>query len=129
MYHDASEVITGDLPTPIKYHSPKIADAYKEIEEVAHQRLMDMLPEKLQVDFQEIFFPQAEDETYWKFVKAADKISAYLKCLEELKAGNQEFSRAKNVIKQAIDDMDMPEVKYFMRNFTPSFKLTLDELD
>lgn len=128
-YHDASEVITGDLPTPIKYYSPDIKTAYKEIEAVAHQRLLEFLPEKFQEDFKPIFFPTEADAEHWKLIKAADKISAYLKCLEELKAGNHEFSKAKTTIKGQIDGMDMPEAKYFLRHFTPSFKLTLDELE
>ena len=129
VYHDASEVITGDLPTPIKYYSPDIKAAYKEIEAVAHQRLHDLLPDLFKPDFDSIFFPEAADAEHWKLVKAADKISAYLKCLEELKAGNHEFSKAKNTIKSQIDEMDLPEVRYFMQHFTPSFKLTLDELE
>ena len=128
-YHDASEVITGDLPTPIKYYSPDIKTAYKEIEAVAHQRLLDLLPDEFQEDFEAIFFPVEADDEHWLLIKAADKISAYLKCLEELKAGNHEFSKAKNTIKGQIDDMNLPEVKFFIRNFTPSFKLTLDELE
>lgn len=129
VYHDASEVITGDLPTPIKYYSPEIKTAYREIEAVAHKRLLDMLPDKFRPDFESVFFPVEEEAEHWRLVKAADKISAYLKCLEELKAGNHEFSQAKNTIKAQIDEMNLPEVRYFIRYFTPSFKLTLDELE
>ena len=129
MYHDASEVITGDLPTPIKYYSPEIKQAYKEIEQEAHTRLFNFLPEELKPDFESIFFSEPEDEEHWSLVKAADKIAAYLKCLEELKGGNQEFTQAGKVIKKTIDAMDLPEVDYFMETFTPSMQLTLDELE
>ncbi|RMG67613.1 MAG: 5'-deoxynucleotidase [Bacteroidetes bacterium] len=129
MYHDASEVITGDLPTPIKYFSPKIKAAYKEIEQVANQRLLDLLPEEFQEDYESVFFPQEADRACWELVKAADKISAYLKCLEERKAGNQEFARAEQMLRQTIKDTELPEVQWFMQRFIPSMKLTLDELE
>ena len=129
MYHDASEVITGDLPTPIKYYSPEIKTAYQEIEKIADERLFSMLPEAIRQHYKSILFPEEEEAQHWKLVKAADKISAYLKCLEELKQGNQEFSQAKNMLKNSIDNMNLPEVKYFMSTFTPSMRLTLDELD
>lgn len=129
MYHDASEVITGDLPTPIKYFSPKIKDAYKEIERVADERLFDLLPELLKDDYRAIFFAEEADKENWALVKAADKISAYLKCLEERKAGNQEFARAQHMTRQAIKDLESPEAEWFIKNFVPSMKLTLDELE
>ena len=129
LFHDSSEVITGDLPTPIKYFNPEIKSAYKKIERVADERLFSMIPEELKPDFQSIFFPEEVDKTHWLLVKAADKISAYLKCLEELKQGNEEFSKAKHVMKESIDKLNLPEVKYFMKTFTPSMFLTLDELD
>lgn len=129
MYHDASEVITGDLPTPIKYYSPEIKKAYQEIEKIADERLYTMLPEPIRKHYKSILFKEEEEAEHWKLVKAADKISAYLKCLEELKQGNQEFSQAKSLLKKSIEDMQLPEVKYFMQTFTPSMRLTLDELD
>ena len=129
LYHDASEVITGDLPTPIKYFSPEIKKAYHEIEDIANERLFSMLPEAIRRYYKSILFTEEEEKEHWKLVKAADKISAYLKCLEELKQGNQEFSQAKSVIKRSIEEMGLPEVKYFMQTFTPSMRLTLDELD
>lgn len=129
MYHDASEVITGDLPTPIKYYSPEIKQAYQEIEKIADERLFSMLPEAIRKHYKGILFKEEEEAEHWKLVKAADKISAYLKCLEELKQGNQEFSQAKMVLKKSIEEMELPEVKYFMQTFTPSMRLTLDELD
>ncbi len=129
LYHDLSEVITGDLPTPIKYFSPEIKKAYKEIEQVANHRLLKLLPPDLQTDFQSLFFPIPADEDHWQLVKAADKISAYLKCMEELKAGNQEFSHASKEILKAIEEMSLPEVDYFMEAFAPSVLLNLDELE
>jgi 5'-deoxynucleotidase len=129
VYHDAGEVITGDLATPIKYFNPKIKEAYDEIEVVASQKLLDMLPEELRPDYEAFFFVQVDDDAAWKLVKAADKICAYLKCLEELKAGNEEFAKAKNAVRREIEQLKMPEVDYFMKKFIASFSLTLDELN
>jgi len=130
VFHEASEVITGDLATPIKYFNPEIKKAYGEIEEVAKERLLGMLPPELRPDYREFFSKGgAAASESWILVKAADKIAAYLKCLEELKAGNQEFSKAEKTIKRQIADLNLPEVDYFMREFTPSFTLTLDELN
>jgi 5'-deoxynucleotidase len=129
MFHDVSEVITGDLPTPIKYFSPQIKKAYKEIEQVANERLFQFLPDALKDAYDSVLFPQETDGAEWVIVKAADKISAYLKCLEELKAGNQEFAKASEVLLRTIEEMDFPEVRYFMETFAPSLQLTLDELE
>ncbi len=129
IYHDASEVITGDLATPIKYFNPEIKKAYKEIEQIANDKLYSMLPEKIRLAYQPIFFAQEEDGEVWQIIKAADKIAAYLKCLEELKDGNQEFSQAKESIAADIMAFGLPEVDYFMETFVPSFSLTLDELN
>jgi len=129
LYHDAGEVITGDLATPIKNFNPKIKTAFNEIEGVARQKLFNMLPEALRPDYESLFFGIEADREHWTLVKAADKICAYLKCLEELKAGNQEFSRAERAIKADLDRIELPEVRYFLDNFGPSFSLTLDELN
>lgn len=129
IYHEVSEVITGDLATPIKYFNPEIKKAYGEIEEVAKKRLFGMLPEELKSDYKRYLFNTREDEENWKVVKAADKISAYLKCLEEIKMGNEEFKSAEKSIKKEIDKFALPEVDYFMEKFVPSFSLTLDELE
>jgi 5'-deoxynucleotidase len=129
MYHDVGEVITGDLASPIKYFNPKIKDAYEEIEVVAKKKLMGMLPLELQKGYTGLFDHTEEDAEGWKLVKAADKICAYIKCLEEIKSGNQEFSRAKDSIQADIASLQMPEVEYFMTNFIASFSLTLDELN
>ncbi|NLO85295.1 MAG: 5'-deoxynucleotidase [Clostridiales bacterium] len=127
IYHDAGEVITGDLPTPVKYKNPAISDAYHAIEEHAKQQLLDMLPD----DMQDYFKPyiQPDEQTYeWRLVKAADRISAYLKCIEEEKMGNREFAQAKITIQDSINQNNLPEVHEFMREFVPSFSLTPDEL-
>lgn len=129
VYHDVSEVITGDLATPIKYFNPEIKRAYVNIEEIAKQRLVNMLPEELRGEFSSCFFLQEEEQEYWKLVKAADKISAYLKCVEELKTGNEEFQKAERKIKEELEKNRLPEVGYFMEKFVPSFSLTLDELN
>jgi 5'-deoxynucleotidase len=129
LYHDAGEVITGDLAAPIKYFNPKIKTAYTEIELVAKQRLYYMLPDELKPDYQPILFEQEADRDHWALVKAADKICAYLKCLEELKAGNQEFIKAEKAIRTTIEKLNLPEVSYFMERCVPSMTLTLDELN
>ena len=129
VYHEASEVITGDLATPIKYFNPEIKKAYKDIEKVANERLFSMLPDELKPEYESIFFPIPEDGEHWRIVKAADKLCAYLKCIEELKAGNLEFSKAERAIYRDLTEMDRPEVKYYMKQFMPSFQLTLDELN
>lgn len=130
VFHELSEVITGDLATPIKYFNPEIRNAYKHLEQVANERLLNMLPAELQPEYRPIFAaPDPRDATHWQVVKAADKICAYLKCLEELKAGNQEFIKAKKVIREQIAALKLPEVDYFMEQFAPSFELTLDELN
>jgi len=129
VFHEASEVITGDMATSIKYFNPEIKKAYKDIEKVANERLLRMLPKEIQEDYVNLLKEEKRDIRAYAYVKAADKISAYLKCLEELKAGNQEFKMAKRAIKAQVDEIDMPEVAYFMENFAHSFSLTLDELN
>ncbi len=129
VFHEVGEVITGDLASPIKYFNPEIKRAYGEIEEVACRKLCGMIPAELQRDYRPLLFREEADVENWKLVKAADKICAYVKCLEELKAGNQEFSKAKKAVEKEIERMELPEVRYFMERFVPSFSLTLDELD
>ena len=126
LYHDASEILTGDMPTPIKYFNPGIQKAYKEVEAVAEQKLVDMLPEELRGAYGHIL--SVVDEDIEKLVKAADKLSAYIKCVEELKAGNNEFREAAAQTKRALEAYEMPEVAYFLETFMDSFALTLDEL-
>ena len=127
LYHDATEIFTGDLPTPVKYANPDIQAAYKAIEQNAADRLTATLPEELRPSFAGLLTetdPQVTD-----LVKAADKLSAYLKCLEELKAGNLEFQSAANQTLEALNEYDLPELTYFMEHFLPAFQLTLDELE
>lgn len=125
MYHDTSEIITGDMPTPIKYYNSEIKSAYKQIEAAAEKELLSMLPEDFKEDFSRIYNP---DELTAKLVKAADKISALIKCTEELNMGNREFLVAEKTIRKAIVDMDMKEADVFLEEFMPSFSLSLDEL-
>ena len=127
LYHDASEILTGDMPTPIKYYNPEIRDAYRKVEAVASDKLLSMLPDELRADYEPII--KIEDETTKKLVKAADKLSAYIKCVEELKAGNTEFRQAAAQTAAAMDAMALPELDYFREHFLPSYSLTLDELE
>lgn len=124
LYHDATEIITGDLPTPIKYDNPAIKSAYKDIEKAAESRLLDMLPADLRDDYAAVF---ACDEEYHRLIKAADKISAYIKCIEEENMGNREFSVAAASTEQAIAKLNVPEAEIFMQEFIPAYRLTLDE--
>ena len=128
LYHDCSEVITGDMPSPIKYHSSAIRDAYKAIEASAEKELVALLPAELQQDFADVMLHQrlADDEA--QLVKAADTLSAYLKCQAEIAAGNREFSRAAEDIGRRLAALSLPEVDYFLKVFAPSYQLTLDEL-
>ena len=126
LYHDAAEILTGDMPTPIKYYNPDIRDAYKNVERVAERKLLDMLPPELRPSYEELLRPaDPEVET---LVKAADKLSAYIKCVEELKAGNSEFRDAAAQTRAALEEYELPEVTYFLETFMPSFSLTLDQL-
>lgn len=128
LYHEAAEVITGDLASPIKYFNPGIRDAYKEIERMASEKLLEYLPEDMKEDFRALLFP--DEESYeWRIVKAADRISAYVKCLEEYGYGNREFLTAQENIRASISQMNMPEAENFMREFAPSFMLPLDALN
>ncbi len=129
MFHDCNEIITGDLPTPIKYFNPEISKAYKAVERVSKDKLVSMLPDELKSDYSSILFHEERGGDCWRLVKAADRISAYIKCIEEVKAGNGEFKKASVSVLKSITEIDMPEVKYFMENFLPSFSLTLDELE
>ena len=127
LYHDAPEILTGDLPTPIKYYSPDIRDAYKRVEEVSAGKLAAMLPEELRGAFAPLLREDYDPDTR-ALVKAADKLSAYIKCVEELKAGNAEFRQAAEQTLEALKGYGLPEVDYFMERFLPAFGLTLDEL-
>ncbi len=128
MYHDMCEVYTGDMPTPVKYASNELRSAYKEIERISCDKIISKLPDALKDDFGKILRPNGEDAEYEKLVKAADKISALLKCIEELHNGNPEFKTAYESIKESIDENPCEELKYFLDNFLDSFTLTLDEM-
>lgn len=127
LYHDMPEILTGDLPTPVKYRNEEIRDVYRSIENSACSTLLNMLPEEMQDMYEGCFFKKEEDEYLWKIVKAADKISALTKCIEERKAGNREFEFAEEASKNAIKNMDMPEADYFLDTFIDSYSLTLDQ--
>lgn len=127
LFHDSSEVITGDMPTPIKYNNDKLKTAYKEIEAEADAKLIGMLPDFLKKDYIPLFNVDTDSDEY-KIIKAADKISAYIKCIEETVSGNNEFSIAKKSTLEAIEKMDIPAVKYFMENCIEGFASPLDVL-
>ena len=126
MFHDASEIITGDMPTPVKYFNPEIKNAYKAVEKVAEDKLVGMLPD----DMRDTYRPLVSntDETLEKYVKAADKLSALIKCIEEVRMGNKEFLRAKAATEEALKAMELPAVQIFASEFLPSYYLTIDEL-
>lgn len=126
LFHDASEIFTGDLPTPIKYYNPKIKDAYKQVEHISGEKLLAMLPEALRPSYEPLV--QETDEAVSRVVKAADKLSAYIKCVEELKAGNLEFEGAARQTRAALEAMELPELLYFLETFLPPFEKNLDEL-
>ncbi len=128
IYHDSNETITGDLPTPIKYFNPEIQTSYKGLEEVSKDKLLSLLPASFQEDYKKVLFYD-ETSLEGRLVKAADKICAYIKCVEESKAGNGEFLKAQQSILNKIKNIKLPEVDYFMKHFMDNFSLTLDELN
>lgn len=127
-YHEVGEVITGDLPTPIKYFNPEIKSAYKDLEQNACERILNMLPQEFQDEYRKYVLPDTDTYEY-KLVKCADRLSAYLKCVEETKAGNSEFKKAKTSIGNELKKCGVPEVEYYLKEFAPAFELSLDELD
>ena len=127
-YHETSEVMTGDLPTPIKYYNRSIHGAYKELERSACEKITGMLPAEMQDELSQYILADEESEEY-KLVKAADRMAAYIKCLEEMRLGNKEFSKAKKSIEEDLHSRNIPEVEYFFKHFIPSFNVTLDELE
>lgn len=129
LYHDASEIITGDMPTPIKYLNKDIKGAFKDIEAQANMRLLDMLPDDLKESYEEILFPKENLAYEMKLVKAADKLSALIKCIEEEKAGNKEFHKAGETLRNSVEAMHLEEADIFMKDFLPAYYLTLDELN
>ena len=128
MYHDCTEIITGDMPTPIKYYNKDTREAYKNVERQAAEELLSLLPEYLREEYVSVFFPDESEEYIWKLVKAADRISAYIKCVEEEKMGNREFGSAKATLYDKLTQMDLPEVRVFFQEFMEGYEKTLDEL-
>ncbi len=126
LFHDAPEIITGDMPTPIKYYNPSLKDAYQQVEAAAQDKLLSMLPPELTPAYEPLV--RESDPGVRRYVKAADKLSAYIKCVEELKAGNAEFKKAAEQTRTALEEMGMEELDWFMERFLPAFSLTLDEL-
>lgn len=127
LFHDTTEVITGDMPTPVKYYNEEIKNVYKDIEQIAGKRLLAMLPDEFKEDYRPFFEQQAPDKELWALVKAADKISALIKCIEECRMGNREFEKAMETQQAKIDEISLDEVKYFKEHFLPAYYLTLDE--
>lgn len=127
-YHETSEVMTGDLPTPIKYYNRSIQGAYKELEKSACEKIVNTLPETMRGEIAPYVIAD-ETSVEYALVKAADRLAAYIKCLEELRSGNKEFSKAKKSIEEDLKQRNMPEIEYFFEHFIPSFELTLDELE
>lgn len=127
LYHDTTEVITGDMPTPVKYYNDEIKTVYKDIERIAGERLLAMLPEEFREDYKPFFEKNESDIELWRLVKAADKISALIKCIEEDRMGNREFEKALEAQQKKIDEIELAEVKYFSEHFLKAYYLTLDE--
>lgn len=129
IFHDASEVVTGDLPTPVKYFSREIRDAYKSMEKHAVDQLIKLLPEDLKPDYHSLLHVHDAELELHQLIKSADVICAYIKCIEEVAAGNNEFVRAQKTISEKLESLrKSPEVDYFLKNFVPSFQLSLDEI-
>ena len=127
LFHDSSEILTGDLPTPIKYHSADIREAYKQVEDLACRQLLNTLPTELRPAYEELLVGETQEQLH-DLVKAADKLSAYVKCIEERKAGNKEFLSAEVQTRRILEESGLPEVTYFLEHFIPAFEKNLDEL-
>ncbi len=125
--HDTTEIITGDMPTPIKYYAPEIRDSYKKVEKVAAYQLLAELPKEMQPEYEKILIEEKNED--WKYVKAADKLSAYIKCIEESNMGNTDFAKAEETLKAFVESIGMEEVEYFIENFLPSYTKTVDEIN
>lgn len=128
LYHDCTEIITGDMPTPVKYYNEEIKTAFNEVERVAAGNLLHRLPDDLRIYYDSLFFKEEEDRHLWRLVKAADKLSAFIKCIEEEKMGNQEFTSAKRTIEVSIMEMELEEVMVFKEEFMDAYYKTLDDL-
>ncbi len=128
LYHDLPEIITGDLPTPVKYYSDETKSAYKAVEKGASLQLLSMLPYDLRKNYEPLFKKKSSDKELWKLVKSADKICAYLKCVEERNAGNREFCEAEKSITKTLKKLDCEEAEIFIKEFVPSFEKTIDQI-
>ena len=128
LFHDTAEILTGDMPTPVKYYSPEILGAFKKVEEVATDKVLGMLPDDLRSEYENLFYASEEDAPVWRLVKAADKLSALIKCIEEEKAGNCEFSKAREATEKSLQEMNCEAAEIFIREFLPGYSLTLDQL-
>lgn len=128
LYHDTPEIITGDMPTPVKYHSGEMREAFAKVEQYAGERLLSMLPNDLRPDYEPLLTENGTETDLCRLVKAADKLSAYIKCIEERKAGNAEFSEAEKATKKALENLDCPELQIFLSDFLPAYSLPLDKL-
>ena len=128
LYHDLPEIITGDLPTPVKYYSEETKLAYKAVEKNASKQLLSMLPDYLRKDYESLFKKKNDDKELWRLVKSADKICAYLKCVEERNAGNREFCEAEKAISKTLSKLDCEEAKIFIEEFLPSYEKTIDQI-
>ncbi len=128
LYHDAPEILTGDMPTPVKYDNPAIQAAYRQVEEIAANKLLSKLPPDLEADYRELLLPETATTEEQRLVKAADKLAALIKCVEELKQGNREFAQARAATERAIRAMQLPAADCFLEEFLPAYELTLDEL-
>lgn len=128
LFHDAPEILTGDMPTPVKYHNEQVREAYRSVEESACETILSLLPESLREEYVPMFVPQEADAPLWRFVKAADKICALTKCIAERQAGNLEFEQAAASTREAIRKMRCPEAEQYLESFLPGFSKTLDEL-
>lgn len=129
LYHDVPEILTGDMPTPVKYYDEDLKSAYDKVENTACNRLLELLPEDIKEEYSPLLFKKEEDEYLWKLVKAADKISALIKCIEEQKAGNNDFSTAKESTLKIIKNLNLPEAESFINDFIDGYSLTLDQLN
>ncbi|MBQ9764574.1 MAG: 5'-deoxynucleotidase [Lachnospiraceae bacterium] len=127
LFHDCTEIITGDMPTPVKYHAPEIREAYKEVELVAKDRLISGLPEEMRGIYDSLLVESEDEKQLWRYVKAADKLSALIKCVEEKRMGNDDFIKAESSTLDSLKKMKMPEVDMFLKDFMPAYNLTLDE--
>lgn len=127
MYHDVTEIITGDMPTPVKYYNPLIRNAYKEVETVAKNELLEGLPDSMRGVYNNVLMETDEEKMLWRYVKAADKMSALIKCIEEKRTGNMDFAEAERSTRKSVVDMHIPEADYFMEHFLPAYDKTLDE--